>query len=92
MRAALWWAPALLIWLLSAVGSWMLMTTLFMFNGMENARPQAQLLLWAPVVALVVCAAATIMRRKAGWLPATLLVSPALQAVGLLWARLDPII
>ena len=87
-----WWVLALASWLLSAIGGWMLMTTLFMFGGLENARPQAQLLLWAPVIALALCSAAAIMWRKARWLPATLLLSPALQVVGLVWARLDPII
>jgi hypothetical protein len=90
MRAA-WWVIAIFVWLLSAVFSQQVAGTLYMFGSLDHPTLQVRLILWAPVVALGVLGVAAILRRKAVWLPALLLLSPALQAVGLVLAKLDPV-
>jgi hypothetical protein len=90
MRLA-FWALAICVWLASAVFSQQVVGTLFMFGGLDHPTLQVRLILWAPVVALGVFAVVAIVRRKAVWLPATLLLSPALQAAGLVMAKLDPV-
>ena len=87
-----WWVLTIIAWLLSATVSWMLLTTLSMFNAIYDPYPHTQLFLGAPVIALVALGVAALFRRKAAWLPAVLLASPALQIVSLLWANLDKII
>jgi len=90
MRLALW-ALAICVWLGSAVFSQQVASTLFMLGSLDHPTLQVRLILWAPVVALGVLAVVAVIRRKAIWLPAILLLSPALQAVGLVLAKLDPV-
>jgi len=90
MRAALW-ALAIGVWLVSAVFSQQVAGTLYMFGSLDHPTLQVRLIVWAPAVALGVLAVVAIVRRKAVWLPAILLLSPALQAVGLVMANLDPV-
>ncbi len=90
MRLA-FWALAICVWLASAVFSQQVAGTLFMFGSLDHPALQVRLILWAPVVALGVLAVVAIVRRKAVWLPAILLLSPALQAAGLVLAKLDPV-
>lgn len=86
-----WWVLAICIWLASAVFGQQVASTLFMFGSLDHPMLQVRLILWAPVVALGVLAVVAIVRRKAVWLPAILLLSPGLQAAGLVLAKLDPV-
>jgi hypothetical protein len=89
---AVWWVFAICIWLLSAVASWLLLTTLAMFNELYMTPPfHTLLLLIAPLVALAALAVTAPFRRRARWLPAVLLAVPALQALGLLLAQMNRI-
>lgn len=90
MRGVLW-ALAICIWLASATLSWQLMSTLFMFGALDNPMLLTRLVLWAPIIALAGLAIGVAVRRRAVWLPAILLLSPALQLAGLLLAKLDPV-
>ena len=90
MRLAVW-ALAICVWLASAVLSQQVASTLFMIGALDQPPLQVRLILWAPVVALGVLALVAIVRRNAVWLPAILLLSPALQAAGLVLAKLDPV-
>ena len=90
MRLA-FWALAICVWLGSAVFSQQIASTMFMFGALDHPTLQVRLILWAPVVTLGVLAVVAIVRRKAVWLPTTLLLSPALQAAGLVLAKLDPV-
>ena len=90
MRLA-FWAFSICVWLASAVFSQQVASTLFMFGSLDHPTLQVRMIFWAPVVALGVLAVVAIMRRKAVWLPAILFLSPALQAAGLVLAKLDPV-
>ena len=85
------WAVAICVWLASAAFSQWIGSTLFMFGALNSPTPQVRMLIWAPVVALGGLAAVAVVRRKAVWLPAVLFLSPAVQAVALLLAKLDPV-
>ena len=85
------WALSICVWLASAAFSQQVAGTLFMFGSLDHTTLQVGLILSAPVIALALLAAFAILRRSAVWLPAILLISPALQAAGVLLAKLDPV-
>ena len=86
------WALTICAWLASAAFSWQVASTLFMFGALDRPTVPVRLIVWAPVAAIGVLAVCAAVRRKAVWLPVTLLLSPALQAAGLVLAKLDPVI
>ena len=90
MRLA-FWGLAICAWLASAVFSQQGASTLFMFGALDHSPLHVRLILWAPVIALGLLAVVAMVRRKAVWLPAILLLSPAIQAAGLMLAKLDPV-
>jgi hypothetical protein len=84
-----WWMLAILIWAASAFASWMVMSGVAMFNGLDRLPTSAWLFFLAPLVALGGLGAGLVLRRKAAWLPSLLLLSPACQGIAWLWGSME---